>query len=362
MTSKSILLTVTLFASGCGHFRTSDGAKNPQVRKPDWQVDIRNIDGHLQTGDLVTWRLAFLNDERVVAGAIFESTPLLTAFEVRTGRVCARSEPLAPVVESVSFDKMEFAPVSDGLLVLMGYDVTLFDSTLRVLKKRTLTKTGLPSGQDQHWSVTSSPRDAVLLTEYSRSGTVGQHWVDPNTLKDLSSGTGLNYSPPNLAITQNSVIFNDIEHPERNELRVWHKSGQTGPLCPSCFGAIGSVFGTRQLAFLSSRPDASFMIVDPSNGQLVMQGTRESPGEFMRSPSGAREANRVVTYTYVAGRIRVLVADADTRSVVWESEVEQVREVSTNHTTTYGLRLALSANGKKLAILQGTHLSAYSLP
>jgi hypothetical protein len=158
------------------------------------------------------------------------------------------------------------------------------------------------------------------------------------------------------ALAGESVIFNEnSENPDN--VRIQPRGSAERPLCASCVGAVSSTFG-KSLVFLSTKPGASYLVVD-TGGQVLMTGGRRKSPDFISRSSGAANRNRVA---YLYGATHLAVLDIDVKREVWDHEaVSQPESIGNMGTRFTAPRIALSPDGHKLAILTSRTVSVFNI-
>jgi hypothetical protein len=267
---------------------------------------------------------------------------------------------------------------NSGCLVMVGAQLLSLSQTLEVVAKRVLPRNpiiDLPHGivgQDD-WTVLTDPRSkkALLVRFPFVPGTTGRkfgdaHWISTDTLEDQSSMSIPRWEGTSAAVVGDSVIFGELGV-ERQPALIQINDKEPRPLCADCFGRVDGTFGNGLVFW--DRPN-EYLVRDTSGTILFRKTGVGGRADTIGGASGARTSNRVAfQFGHLGRRVleeTVVVLDVDAQKEIWRYKLRQeavrteiggfVRESFPSP------RLALSPDGKKLAILSGTEISLFEIP
>jgi len=262
-----------------------------------------------------------------------------------------------------------------GCLVILGNQLLSLSQTLEVVARRDLPQR--PTffkgfmRQDQ-WIVLTDPRTkkALLVHFPYEPGTVGRnlgdaHWISVDTLEDQSSISVPRWQGDGAALVGDSVISNELGAKHRPP-QVQINDEEPRPLCAECFGGVQGSFGNG-LLFLRGLNE--YWVSDSQGTILYRKKGVGGRADTIGGISGAITTNRVAYHFGHLGRgleETAVVLDVDAKKEIWRYELHQeavrtevggfVRESFPSPT------VALSPDGKKLAIVSGTVLSVFDIP
>lgn len=388
MKKLSSFVLKSLLCSGIGLF-TGCAEKEHIQHPPLWVVDLAAADPKTpelgKIGPLSESAVKFASNARLIVGLLYQSLPdsragrhsgetvksnaILMSLGTDTGATQGTKIWQPVPGQPASSEKLELIRATNGVFALVGEELIKFYPDLRQLSVRALPRNlrelrGYP--RQDHWSVATSPDGKhTLLTRFEPLGGQENHWISPDTLKEVATPPPLDYSSRLMAVVDDFVVFNHTRDLGEGRPVVIARPGERPKeLCADCIGAVSESFGANYV-LLSTDPGASFRIVD-KNGSLIY-AAKLSPRDY--SPliaSGASQANRVAMLyaSREGGRsvTKVLVADADQKRIVWEETLETpvLRQGAVQ--TSRLPRLALSPDGKHLAVVSWTNVLMYSIP
>lgn len=264
---------------------------------------------------------------------------------------------------------------ASGCLVSIGDRLFSFSHELEVVATRELPLNrtqfnGYPQ-QDQ-WMVLTDPRTkkALLVHFPYEPGTAGRnhgdaHWISVDTLEDQSSISVPRWQGDGAALVGDSVISNELGAKHR-PAQIQINDKEPRPLCAECFGGVQGSFG-NSLLFLRGLNE--YWVSDSQGTILFRKKGVGGRADTIDGVSGAMTSNRVAYHFGHLGRgleETAVVLDVDAKKEIWRYELHQeaVRtEVGGFVSESFpSPTLALSPDGKKLAIVSGTVLSIFDIP
>ena len=263
---------------------------------------------------------------------------------------------------------------TSGCILIVDNQLFSLSHTLDVVGKRDLPRNpAMFNGfmrQDQ-WTILTDPgAKKALLVRFpfvptSTGSKYGEaHWISPDTLEDQSSMSVPRWGGT-AVLVGDSVIFNELGV-ERQPAQIQTNGGQPRPLCAECFGGVEASFGNG-LVFLRGLHEYS---VRDSNGTI--RYSKKGIGGRADTIGGVRGAITMKRVAYRFGHLgrgleeTAVVLDVDSNKEIWWYKVHQ----SAARTEVDGFvkesfpspTVAMSPDGKKLAIVSGTTLSVFEIP
>jgi hypothetical protein len=334
-------------------------------------------------GDAETFNAVFLGPDHVAIAVSFASLP-----DANAGRDFRDSVKRTVVVAVINAndghlevskvwngiigqpafgEALEIQPTASGNLILgFGDTVHLLSSSLVEKAKHQLPlekfeRNGYP--YQNTWGLRSSGRTALLIKS-TPDYNVENHWIDPESLKEQSVSSAPRYSL--VQLLDDFVVFNENNGMDSDLVQIQPIGSSPHPLCRTCVGAVLSTFG-QGYVFLSTRPDASYIITDSAGRQLYANTHRgESP---IQNVAGARSNRIAFSYGRIKDRVRITnfaVLDLGLKREVWNFQLsEQPKDLSgiSPHLKVLQYKtpkLAISPSGEKVAILTGDTLSVFA--
>jgi hypothetical protein len=216
--------------------------------------------------------------------------------------------------------------------------------------------------QRDDWELLTDPgtKQAVLAHFPFTPDRLGEaHWISLETLAD-----GFSSSVPRwngAALVGDSIILNQ----STGAAQIIKDDEQPKTLCANCVGVVRAGFG-RGLIFIGR---FSYTIADTKGAILYHKKSVGGRADTVGDVSGALTGNRVAfLYGHLGQGLEdtVVVLDVDRKKEVARFELHQQAEVRRvggfikESFTTPGL--ALSPDGKKLAVLVGSVVSLFDIP
>ena len=359
--------------------------------KPIWAVDLSSAKEIEESGPLdpnTDVFVTFIDQTRIAVGLLFQiridahqpgrpdnwkSHTLVLIVDAGSGKVLRsrsweefRGRPAAA-------EGFQMRPAnSSEFLAMIGNDVVRLSSELDILARRTLPRTA----QEKHaltyyddWELVVSPGgDSALLVHRKLDGSAENHWISTKDLSDLTVTAAPDHFSWSNALADSTIVYN-VAQRDLHRLLPWKQKGDgvVMPLCSSCQGRVLGAFG-RNLIFLAY-DSASYTIVDTSGKEIY---NRHGSGvEGIGQLSGSSRANRAA-FSY--GSLRrslfhgwhsadhIIVVDADAkREVARIDSSDEGKEIG-NWQLFNQLLLAMSPDGRRLAIMKGINLQLLAIP
>jgi hypothetical protein len=264
---------------------------------------------------------------------------------------------------------------NSGCLVAIGNQLLSLSHTLDVVATRDLQLNrvqfnGYPQ-QDQWTLLTDSRSRRALLVRFpftpeETTQVQGDaHWISVDTLEDQSSFSVRQWDWSGAAIVGDAVVFNELRA-NHQPASIQVNDEEPRPLCADCFGGVEGTFGSG-LIFL--RGQNQFWVTDSSGAILYHEKGIGGKADTIGGVTGAVTSNRVA---YVFGHLgrrlenTIIVLDMDAKKEVWHLDLH-MQPVTTQvgglvKESFPSTHLAISPNGRTLAIVSGTVLSMYEIP
>jgi hypothetical protein len=351
-----------------------------------WSIDLRHVPqiaaiGPLSEAGGIT--ITFLGQNRIALGLNFPTSvpasksnltenfhkTLIIVVDAKTGNI--ESSRSWPEVKGGAYNTINLGHANSGDLLLMRQDhLLLLSSTLEILVDRALDPTDL-----WYLLVDSSGSSALLSrTAHDNYDSITNHWISTTTLKDLRITPGVRGSTGSTLVVNENVIFSPIIRPpyDSNSLKevpaVFDRSGQTRPLCASCLGAAIAAFGDDFIV-VAHHPRASYSVVNARSEEIIFDATHgdEGDGVLLASPAFSTSNRIALQYGRIdlARRISedtLIVFDADKRAEIMRMNLSYPGQTVGNHTSFATPRLAMSPDGKLLAVMGTDTLQVLKLP
>ncbi len=278
--------------------------------------------------------------------------------------------------EAASAHGFEVQVANSGeLIVMVGNELLRLSSELEIRVQRTLPRTkeernGLT--YYDHWSLAASPvgRSALLVHRDIDRGCEN-HWISTDDLTDESVNPTPHCGSSPIVMTKDSAVFNVVQ-PRRHRppLMKQDRAGVLQPLCTSCDGAVFSAFG-KDLLLLGTGHAASYAIID-LEGREICRGSHGFGADRILQTSGSSVANRVAfLYGSLRGSLfhswrgsdKIIVVDADKKNEVASIHLsDKGTSIASEWKVFITPRLALSPDGKELAVLREHVLELMAIP
>jgi len=261
---------------------------------------------------------------------------------------------------------------SDELLVNFGNQLVRFSSDLVPLARRTLpremkVRNGLH--YYDHWRFLTDPlRVTALLTHVNVGGSADNRWISTRDLAEVEASHFGNFHSSRLVLVGRRVVFTNSDFKSKKSTAMVEADGQAAR--PLCDGAVFASFG-KSLLFLHRRPAASHVVVN-LQGEEIYERKRGFGADTILAASGAAQSNRIA---FVYGALRgslfggwssndhIVVLDADLKR---EIEVPNLPDkgvhVGDQAQVFNSPALALSPDGRALAVAKGARVTLWDLP
>ena len=354
-------------------------AQVPRADLPLWVVDLKTLgypphptENFSKTFGSPPTKLAFADPEHLVASFIsadpgtrseregrpdsFRLRLHIVVFDPRTGQVSPRRDWPTPNANDGVVD------AHDGKVIVRSGDrLTLYGTTLEVLKERELTPNHGPN--EGLLNVLTSPTGRFVLLEFLHGDRREYRWMDADNLETLQSFSD-NLFPLSISDKEIGGWRHAASREPEFVIRKPDEPGRTIPL---------SEYRSNKVTFVDEdtiviESDYSPMTLVRTDGTLLEKVTPQSHYFFSRvTPSvdgrrfaftGSRIRNiSEILYPHQQWEYvqRVTVYDISTHAFICDV---QVRHSEKNR----DFPLALSPNGSMLAFLDGGSLKVYKLP
>ncbi|MFY9731638.1 MAG: hypothetical protein WB723_17045 [Candidatus Acidiferrales bacterium] len=352
-----------------------------------WSIDLRHLPQIAAMGPLSEAggnTITFLDQNRIALDLNFPASvpagqsnltenahkTLLIVVDAKTGNV--EGSRSWPEVKGGAYNTINWGHANSGdLLLLRENHLFLLSSALELLADRALDRTDL-----WYLLVDSSGSSALLLrTAHDNYDSVMNHWISTSTLKDLRVTPGVRGSTGSTLVVNESVIFNPIVRPpyDSNSLKevppkIFDRNGQTRQLCASCPGAAIAAFG-HDFIVVAHHPRASYSVVNARSEEIIFDATHGDEGDGGLLASAAFSTSNRIALQYghidLARRTSedtLIVFDADKRSEIMRMNLSYAGQTVGNHTSFTTPRLAMSPDGKLLAVMGADTLQVLKIP
>lgn len=263
---------------------------------------------------------------------------------------------------------------NSGCLLLLDNKLFSLSRMLEVSATRALPpNSSMHNGfmrQDQ-WQMLTEPQwHKALLVRFpfvsADTRKYGEaHWISPQTLEDELSVTVPRWEGE-AVLVHNSILFNEL-NALNQPVQIQTNSEQPRPLCAECFGNAQASFGNG-LVFL--RGVNKYSVRDATGAYVFGKSGVGGRADRIDGIRGATVANRVAYHVGHLGgsaaKETVVVVDAQAKKEIWRYEL-QLKSVTTKidgfvKESLLGITLALSPDGKKLAVVDGDTFSLFDIP
>jgi hypothetical protein len=352
-----------------------------------WSIDLRPLPQIAAIGPLSEAggnTITFLDQNRIALGLNFPTSvpasqsnstenfhkTLVIAVDAKTGNV--ESSRSWPEAKGGAYKAMDLGHANSSDLLLLREDhLFRLSSTLEILADRALDPTDL-----WYLLVDSSGSSALLSrTAHDNYDSITNHWISTSTLKDLRVLPGVRGSTGSTLVVNESVIFSPLIRPpyDSNSLKevppkIFDRNGQTRQLCASCPGAAIAAFG-HDFIVVAHHPRASYSVVNARSEEIIFDATHGDEGDGVLSASTAFSTSDRIALQY--GRIdlarrtsevTLIVFDADKRAEIMRMNLSYLGQTVGNRTSFTTPRLAMSPDGKLLAVMGADSLQVLKIP
>jgi hypothetical protein len=266
---------------------------------------------------------------------------------------------------------------TSGFLINIGDELLSLSHDLEVVGRRELPLNRIQFNHAEHqdqWRILIDPRTKTALLAHfpfvsdqkdRAFGDGDAHWVSVETLEDKSSFPVPLWSGNKAALIGNSLIYGEFKAAKPTQIQINNQKPR--PLCTECRGGVAETFGNG-FAFLV-RPN-EYWVTNTTGTILVHKTGVGGRGDSIGGVSGGVTSNRVAFMYGHLGRRRldetVVVLDVDANKEIWRLALHQ-EPITIDLGTIVGEsftspRLALSPDGKRLAVISGTVLSIFEIP
>ena len=260
--------------------------------------------------------------------------------------------------------------LSKGRFLLQSWNsLKLFSPEGEVLKTRTLAVEDHHPDYNpsltihDHWNIGASPDGHVLLATLHRPGhpEAEEHWLSPETLEDIQVETADTAHCCD-AVGHEQVIYRPSA-PKLAPVLIRSKGDQPRPLCTKCFAAHAAFLDDKWIALVL----AGCLLIVSNEGEIQADehlGSKEDKIAEISVAPISRQIAFLLMPQYLRstpGNYRVCVYDPVLKKVTFQMQipVRIRREPPWDEVTAPNI--ALSPDGKSLAILDDSMLRIYAL-
>ena len=351
-----------------------------------WSIDLRSLPQIEAVGSLSDAggnTITYLDQSRLAFGLNFPASApssrpmskenfyktLIVVVDARTGSV--ESFRSWTEAEGGAYKAINLGHVNSGDLLLLRQDrLTLLSSTLEIIAERALDPMAL-----WYLLVDSSGNSALLSrTAPEDYDSVENNWISTRTLKDVRLTPGKRGSTGSTLVVNESVIFSPIIRPPYDSNSgndappmIFDTEGQTKKLCDACSGAAIAAFG-HDFIVVAHHPHTSYSVVN-GRGEIIFSAAHGGQGDGpLTASTGFPTSDRIALhYGHMDPARRIsedtlIVFDAGKRSEIVQTKLSYPGQTVGNRTSFATPQLAMSPDGKFLAMLGGDTLQVLKIP
>ena len=314
-------------------------------------------------------RLAISDLDQLATGA--NSDILL--LDAGTGTLLSRIPSSAPTFLS-GFERAPIVvPLRDGRFLVKSWNLLrLLSADGQELKRRTLTLESVQASYNaklllwDRWDIAASPDGTAVLATRHRSShrEAEEHWLSTDTLDDIeveSADSGRCC----LAVSRKHVIYSSSA-PKLEPLWIRAKGAAAArPLCAKCFGDNGVFLNDDQVVF-ATWPKASLAIAS-IGGEIKFRRSFGEADDTILAISVAATPQRVAFLSgpehvpATVANYKIGIFDVDQKRLVLKMLFTTPIHRTERLTTIISPQIAISADGRSLAVLTNSALQLYSL-
>jgi len=313
-------------------------------------------------------RLAISDIDQLATGV--NSDILL--LDAGTGTLLSRIPSSAPTFLS-GFERAPIVvPLRDGRFLVKSWNLLrLLSADGQELKRRTLTLESVQASYNtklllwDRWDIAASPDGTAALATRHRSShrEAEEHWLSTDTLDDIeveSADSGRCC----LAVSRKHVVYSSSA-PKLEPLWIRAKGAAARLLCAKCFGDNGVFLNDDHVVF-ATWPKASLAIAS-TGGAIKFRRSFGEADDTILAISVAATPQRVA-FLSGPGHVPATVAnykigifDVDQKRLVLKMSLAIPTHRTERLTTIISPQIAVSPDGKSLAVLTNSALQLYSL-
>lgn len=384
------------------------GSASPPPAVPIWSADLSGdvlFQKSATIGRAAEQRIVFLNDAQLAIAFLFRSLPdrrvgqnfrdtirsnaAVFLLNLPTGAVESSRSWDGMIGQPAASDNLELVPVVGGTLLCVGRQLMRLSSSLALQGKRELPLSrdlGTSSPLRDQWVLLTSPQsNSALLVRFPAGQRAAEdHWINVRKLNDIGVSTAPAYNFPGMALVGTEVVYtvrpdDDYIKNAMEAVRIGKPMagapvmirGMTGAnrkLCEGCAGGVVAALG-RELVLISEG-HGEYLIANKFGNRKFKGKTGNSGG--ITGASGSATVNRVAFLVASDAKFdgrslesesKVVVLDLDKGGPVLEfSWREEGKRLDAHIVQLTAPKLALSPDGKHLAVLAGTTVRLYQVP
>jgi hypothetical protein len=388
---RTINFGIVIALLGCLTSPLSQDVVSKGLPVQTWAIDLNSLADVHEAGSIdanTRIKLAYLGQSRIAIALLFP-IPVKGKFPSKRDEGTWRALLLSvessdgKIMHSFRFDDFDGEGAnsawlqigvanSDELLAIFGNELIRFSSDLVPLTRRTLPRemkerNGLHY-YDRWYFLTNPTQETALLTHVRVGGSADDRWISTKDLEEIEAAHFGDFHSSRLVLLGRRVIFTNSDLKQKKSTTMEEVDGQAAQ--PLYDGAILGSFG-QDLLFLHRRPAASHVVVN-LQAKEVYERQRGFGSDMILTTSGAVRDNRIA---FVYGALRgssfggwsssdhVIVLDADLKR---EVEIPNPRDsgmhVGDQSQVFNTPALALSPNGRALAIVDGPRMTLWDVP
>jgi len=343
-------------------------------KKPVWERAIADVDPYsdpiFATSGLLAIDLTATpasKDEPAKTGEI-------ELFDAGTGTQRTRLSWSAPR-NSSNFGTHDLVPLSGDKFLLRNWDkIAIVSSTGEILATRTLPLESAQADYNpnltlwDHWQVASSPDGTTILGIRHHGRETDLHWLSNDTLQDIQVES-IKTNKCCSTVSDGQMVYADLP---KGQTLIRDRHGKERALCGKCIGGDAHFIDNEDIA-IAIKAERRLLVVSTSgevSGDLKLPGSDSKIYQM----SVARFSKRIALLLgpkHFGGPPKAFSAyvyDVAIKKITFEihvlevrSEQEIVKGSSSMHFEgTVSPRIALSPDGKRLAVLNQGTLYMYS--
>ena len=261
--------------------------------------------------------------------------------------------------------------LSEGRFLLQSWNsLKLFSPEGEVLKTRTFAVEDHRPDYNpsltihDHWDIGASPDGHVLLATLHRPGhpEAEEHWLSPETLEDIQVETADTAHCCD-AVGHEQVVYSPSA-PKLAPVLIRSKGDQPRPLCNKCFAAHAAFLDDKWIVLVL----AGRLLIVSNEGEIKADenlGSKEDKVTEISIAPISRQIAFLLMPQYsrsTPGNYRICVYDSVLKKVTFQMQVPvRIRREPPWDEVITAPNIALSPDGKSLAILDDSMLRIYAL-
>jgi len=375
-------IALTLFVVFLGSALAAGGGR--PVRQ--WTVDLNSSPEVQKSGPIGMSTHTFVTyagENRIAVGLLFGADSATRRDEKRWRAVLLTVDPTAGKLlrshimdnfsgEGAALGTLEIGTANSGdLLAVYGNELLRFSPELEVVARRSLSSTveerhGI-NYRDYWHLVVNSAGDSAMLFHVKLDRSMENHWISTKDLSDQAVAPARSRDW-RMVLSGHAIVVNDLQG---CSALFQDRGAEPRCICRSCKGgAVLASFG-HGLVFLGRGPAASYTIVSV-RGDKVLDRSKGFGADSIGEVSGSAGSNRVAFVLSGALRLSlfngwgshsgVIVVDADLKREVANIDFRDHGQMVKDWQVFSNVSVAMSPDGKGLAVLTGHSLVHWAIP